>query len=74
MRITALKSDTGLSQTYYLDTYPTVTGVIVTVYDRTKSCLGQWTNNRQDTKDTRPFENVIEYDPRMTEILKYFSL
>ncbi len=73
MRITALKRDTGLSQTYYLDTYSTVTGVIVSVYDSKRTLIGQFTNNRQDTNDKRPLEGVIQYDPKMDEVVQHWS-
>lgn len=76
MRITALQKDTGLSQTYYLETHSTVNGTIVTVYRRYQGrmhCVGQFTNPRQDVEDNRPMIEQAAYHQCFGEVLEYFN-
>ena len=72
MIIHALKQDTGLTRNYRLETVSTPTGCIVTVYIG-RQCIGQFTNNRQDTSDHRPLDNIVEYTSDMGEVIEYFS-
>jgi CRISPR/Cas system-associated protein Cas5 (RAMP superfamily) len=75
MKITAYQNDTGLSQTYYLETASTVTGTIVTVRDndQKRTILGQFTNNRQGIGDARPLEGIVSYSYKMAEVLELFG-
>jgi hypothetical protein len=70
----ALKKDTGLSQDYHVETYPTDRGVRVVFRTRGGFTVGAFVNERQDVDDTRPMTGLEAFDSVLfAEVLEYWS-
>lgn len=74
MIIRAHKSDTGLSQSYMLETHQGPRGIICVVYNEDAKRVGQFTNPRQEIGDNSPLIDVLVLDlEAMEEVLNHWG-